>query len=58
MPARSPEQIGPLFQQAIGQGDLDAAMALYEPGAVFPSQSGEPPIEAGPGHGEACRNAA
>ena len=41
MPARSPEQIGELFQQAIRQGDLDAAMALYEPGAVFPNQSGE-----------------
>ncbi len=42
MPARSPEELGRLFQEAMRAGDIDALMALYEPGAVFPNQSGEP----------------
>ncbi len=41
MPATSPEQLSQLFSQAVGQGDLEAVMALYEPGAVFHTQSGE-----------------
>lgn len=41
MPATSPEQLSALFSQAIGQGDLEAVMALYEPGAAFQPQSGE-----------------
>ena len=41
MPANTPQELTQLFSQAIGQGDLDAAMALYEPGAVFPNQSGD-----------------
>ena len=41
MPATSPEQLSQLFSQAIGRGDLEAVMALYEPGAVFLTQSGD-----------------
>ena len=41
MPATSPEQLSALFSQAIGQGDLEAVMALYEPGAAFHTRSGE-----------------
>ncbi len=41
MPARNPEDLGTLFQEAMRAGDLDAVMALYEPGAAFPDQSGE-----------------
>ena len=41
MPASSPEQLSALFSQAIAQGDLEAVMALYEPGAAFHAQSGE-----------------
>ncbi|MBI1886040.1 MAG: nuclear transport factor 2 family protein [Chloroflexi bacterium] len=39
--AQSPDQLDPIFQQAVQSGDLEAIMALYEPGAVFPNQSGE-----------------
>ena len=41
MSATSPEQLSQLFSQAIGRGDLEAVMALYEPGAVFLTQSGD-----------------
>jgi|SRR3990172_4579352 len=41
MPARTPEELDALFQQAINSGDVEAAMALYEPGAVFPNAQGE-----------------
>ncbi len=41
MPAQTPEQLDTIFQQAMTIGDLDAIMALYEPGAVFANQSGE-----------------
>ncbi len=41
MPAQTPEELDTIFQQAITSGDLDAIMALYEPGAVFANQSGE-----------------
>ncbi len=41
MPARAPEELDVLIQQAFNQGDLDAVVALYEPGAVFSSQQGE-----------------
>ncbi len=41
MPATSPEQLSALVSQAIGQGDLEAVMALYEPGAAFHAQSGD-----------------
>jgi uncharacterized protein (TIGR02246 family) len=36
MPARKPEEVDLLLQQAVlERGDLDAAVALYEPDAVF-----------------------
>ena len=38
MAARTPEEIDPLFAQALNAGDLDALMALYEPQAsLMPS---------------------
>ena len=33
--ANAPEDIGPLIGEAITSGDLEAALALYEPGATF-----------------------
>jgi uncharacterized protein (TIGR02246 family) len=33
MSARSPEEVDPLFAQALNAGDIDALMALYEPQA-------------------------
>lgn len=41
MPARSPQQLDDLFAEAISRGELDAVLALYEPGAVLPNQAGE-----------------
>ena len=41
MSARTPQELDALIQQAFNQGDLDAVMALYEPGAVFSNQQGE-----------------
>ncbi len=41
MPARAPEELDVLIQQAFNHGDLDAVVALYEPGAVFSNQRGE-----------------
>ena len=38
---RTPQELDALIQQAFNQGDLDAVMALYEPGAVFSNQQGE-----------------
>ncbi len=40
MPATSPEQCDILIGQAISAGDLDAALALYEPGATFVAEPG------------------
>jgi uncharacterized protein (TIGR02246 family) len=38
MAARTPEEIDPLFAQALNAGDLDALLALYEPNAsLMPS---------------------
>ena len=38
MPARTPEEIDPLFAQALNAGDLEALMSLYEPNAsLMPS---------------------
>ena len=43
MPARSPEEIHPLFGQAFSAGDLDGLMALYEPTAkLFPQPDHSP----------------
>lgn len=41
MPATSPEEMCRLFQQAMAEGDLDAALSLYDPQAVFVKRSGE-----------------
>jgi uncharacterized protein (TIGR02246 family) len=35
MPARTPPEIHRLFEAAFNAGDLEAILALYEPGAVF-----------------------
>ena len=35
MPAQKPEEVDQLLLKAIEQGDLDAAVALYEPNATF-----------------------
>ncbi len=37
----SPEDWWPLFQRAMHDGDLDAVLRLYEPGAVFATATGE-----------------
>lgn len=41
MPAQKPEDLHPLFEQAIRAGDLDTLMSLYESGASMPNQTGE-----------------
>ena len=41
MPATSPEQCDILVGQAISAGDVDAAVALYEPGATFVPEPGK-----------------
>ncbi|MEM7541607.1 MAG: nuclear transport factor 2 family protein [Pseudomonadota bacterium] len=40
MPAKTPEQCNSLLLDALTQGDLDAAMALYEPDASFVTEQG------------------
>ena len=41
MPAMSPEGICRLFQRAMAEGDVDAALSVYDPEAVIVNQSGE-----------------
>ncbi len=41
MPARKPEEIHGLFADALNSGDIDALMALYEPGASLVPQPGQ-----------------
>ena len=41
MPAMSPEEICRLFQRAMAEGDVDMALTLYDPEAVFVNRSGE-----------------
>jgi uncharacterized protein (TIGR02246 family) len=41
MPARAPEELPPLFAQAFGAHDLEAALALYEPEATLIPQPGQ-----------------
>ena len=41
MPARKPEELPRLFAEAFGAHDLEAALALYEPGATLIAQPGE-----------------
>jgi uncharacterized protein (TIGR02246 family) len=41
MPARSPEECDSLLLEALTRGDLETAVALYEPNASFVQESGE-----------------
>ena len=41
MPARKPEECDTLLIEAANRGDLEAAVALYEPNASFVLESGE-----------------
>jgi hypothetical protein len=41
MPARRPEECDTILVDAINKGDLEAAIALYEPSARFVQESGE-----------------
>ena len=36
MPARNPEDVGRLIVEAINNGDVEAAIAMYEPEAAAP----------------------
>src|SRR5262245_13502035 len=40
MPASEPEQMHRLFEEAFNAGDIEALMALYEPGAALVPQPG------------------
>jgi uncharacterized protein (TIGR02246 family) len=39
MPATNPEEICRLFQQYMAEGDLESALSVYDPDAVFLNQS-------------------
>ena len=41
MPARKPEECDTLLVEAINKGDLETALALYEPNASFVLESGQ-----------------
>lgn len=41
MEPKNPENWWPLFQQAMRDGDLEAVLRLYEPGAAFADAAGE-----------------
>ena len=41
MPANTPEEICSLFKQYMAEGDLASLLSLYDPEAVFLSESGE-----------------
>ena len=41
MPASNPEDVDLLLGEALSGGDLEAAMALYEPDAAFVAQPGQ-----------------
>ncbi len=43
MSANTPEEVHRLFAEAFGAGDVDAAVALYEPSAILMLQPGEEP---------------
>lgn len=42
MPATAPDETNELFEAAINSGDVDAALALYEPEACLVASPGEP----------------
>ncbi|MGE0681445.1 MAG: SgcJ/EcaC family oxidoreductase [Candidatus Binatia bacterium] len=41
MPARKPEECDTLLAEAINRGDIESAVALYEPNAAFVAQPGQ-----------------
>jgi uncharacterized protein (TIGR02246 family) len=41
MPAKTPEQICSLFKRYMAEGDLESLLNIYDPEAVFLSESGE-----------------
>ena len=41
MPAKSPEEICRLFQHYMAKGDIESLLSIYDPEAVFLTQSGE-----------------
>jgi uncharacterized protein (TIGR02246 family) len=41
MPAHKPEECDTLLLEALGRGDVETAVALYEPQASFVQESGE-----------------
>ncbi len=41
MPASKPEELDQVFEEAIGRGEVDAILALYEPGAVLRTEQGD-----------------
>lgn len=40
MAARTPEEVNPQLIEAINRGDVDGALALYEPDAAFVTEEG------------------
>lgn len=44
MPAKTPQELQPLFVAVFNGGDLDALLALYEPNAALATQSGVPQV--------------
>jgi ketosteroid isomerase-like protein len=41
MPARSPDQVHPVFAQVFNSGDLNAVLAMYEPKAGMDAEAGK-----------------
>ena len=44
MPAKNPADVNHQVTAAINAGDIDAAVAMYEPGATFVAEPGKPVI--------------
>jgi hypothetical protein len=41
MPAKTPEEICRLFQRYMSEGDVESLLSIYDPEAVFLTESGE-----------------
>jgi hypothetical protein len=41
MPARTPEDLGQQFMQALNAGDIEGLLQLYEPGSVLRPMPGQ-----------------
>jgi ketosteroid isomerase-like protein len=41
MPAKTPEEICPLFKRYMAEGNIESLLTLYDPEAVFLNQAGE-----------------